>query len=354
MECHQGSDPSGGLSLTTRAGLRKGGDSGSVLDPQSPRESYLLERVESGEMPPEKQGHPQKLSDSEIAVLRNWIVSGAVWPAQRKLDFFEQTSDTRAGRDWWSLQPVVRPDVPQYRESQQKSEIDAFVRHRLSTSWYAVQHLESQSSRSTSPSCISCSRGHPRRRMKSTRLLPIQATAAWERAVDRLLDSPQYGVRWARHWLDLVRYADTCGYERDQEKPFAWKYRDWVVDALNKDLPYDDFVTQQLAGDEMPDRDETTVIATGFLRLGTWNDEPNDPADYVYDRLEDLVHTTSTAFLGMTVKCARCHGHKFDPITQEDYYRMASIFWAGASRSRCRIGWANEGRTRCSECTGLD
>ena len=112
-------------------------------------------------------------------------------------------------------------------------------------------------------------------------------------------------------------------------KPFAWKYRDWVVDAFNDDMPYDEFITQQLAGDEIPDRSESSVIATGFLRLGTWNDEPNDPADYVYDRVEDLVHTTSTAFLGMTVKCARCHSHKFDPISQEDYYRLASIFWVG-------------------------
>ena len=126
------------------------------------------------------------------------------------------------------------------------------------------------------------------------------------------------------------RYADTSGYERDQEKPFAWKYRDWVVDALNNDMPYDRFVVEQLAGDELPDRDERSVIATGFLRLGTWNDEPNDPLDYQYDRLEDMVHTTSSAFLGMTVKCARCHSHKFDPITQEDYYRMAVRVLGGA------------------------
>ncbi|MFN8708761.1 MAG: DUF1549 domain-containing protein, partial [Planctomyces sp.] len=130
-----------------------------------------------------------------------------------------------------------------------------------------------------------------------------------------------FGERWARHWLDVVRYAESCGYERDQHKPFAWKYRDWVVNAFNSDMPYDEFIRQQIAGDELPERSEQTVIATGFLRLGTWNDEPNDPQDYLYERLEDLVHSTSSAFLAMTVKCARCHDHKFDPIPQTDYYR---------------------------------
>ncbi|MEQ9379739.1 MAG: DUF1549 and DUF1553 domain-containing protein, partial [Pirellulales bacterium] len=155
------------------------------------------------------------------------------------------------------------------------------------------------------------------------------APDAYENLIDRLLDSPQYGERWARYWLDLVRYAETCGYERDQTKPNVWKYRDWVINSLNEDKPYDRFIEEQLAGDELPDRSEETVVATGFLRVGTWNDEPNDPFEYKFERLDDLVHATSTAFLGVTVKCARCHDHKFDPIPQVDYYRMASIFWAG-------------------------
>ncbi|MCA9029080.1 MAG: DUF1549 domain-containing protein, partial [Planctomycetaceae bacterium] len=127
---------------------------------------------------------------------------------------------------------------------------------------------------------------------------------------------------------------ETSGYERDQEKQFAWRYRDWVVDALNRDMPYDRFVVEQLAGDELADCSERSVIATGMLRLGTWNDEPNDPQDYVYDRLEDLVHVTSSAFLGLTVKCARCHDHKFDAIPQTDYYRLAAVFWPGAIQPR--------------------
>jgi hypothetical protein len=160
------------------------------------------------------------------------------------------------------------------------------------------------------------------------------APYAYERLASRLLSSPHFGERWARHWLDLVRFAETSGYERDQEKPGAWKYRDWVVRAINEDKPYDQFITEQLAGDEIPGRTEASTIATGFLRLGTWNDEPNDPQEYKYERLEDLVHATSTAFFGMTVKCARCHDHKFDPIPQTDYYRLAAAFWAGPIEPR--------------------
>ena len=144
-----------------------------------------------------------------------------------------------------------------------------------------------------------------------------------------------------------MRYAETCGYERDQLKPNIWRYRDWVIRAFNSDMPYDRFVLDQLAGDEAPHRDEQSLIATGMLRAGTWNDEPNDPADYLYTRLEDMVHTTSSAFLGLTVKCARCHDHKFDPIRQTDYYRTASFFWAGY------MGQANLGGPS-KEQLGLD
>ncbi|MFO0954315.1 MAG: DUF1549 and DUF1553 domain-containing protein, partial [Isosphaeraceae bacterium] len=182
---------------------------------------------------------------------------------------------------------------------------------------------------------------------------------AYERLVDRLLASPHFGERWGRYWLDLARYAETCGYERDQPKPHAWKYRDWVVRAFNQDMPYDTFMRLQVAGDEVPGADESTVVATGFLRLGTWNDEPNDPEEYKYDRLEDLIHATSTSFLAMTVKCARCHDHKFDPVRQTDYYRMAAVFWAGPIEPGPRellggpdrkalgydvLGWTDRGR----------
>ena len=328
VECHQSPKPSGNLLLTTWKGLQQGGDSGPALDFDSLEESFLLHRIQAGEMPPEKQGESQTLPRSEIAFLERWIAAGAEWPSARKLELFERTSEVRAGRDWWSLQPIQRPEVPGLKSFPQPANpIDAFILDRLEKE--EMIPAPPADKRTLLRRLYYDLTGLPPTQTQIEQFESDPSALAWEKTIDELLDSPQYGVRWGRYWLDLVRYADTSGYERDQEKEFAWRYRDWVVDAFNSDLPYNRFVVEQLAGDELPDRSERTVIATGFLRLGTWNDEPNDPADYQYERLEDLVHTTSSAFLGMTVKCARCHSHKFDPISQEDYYRMASAFWAG-------------------------
>ena len=328
VECHQGNEPAGGLLLTSEAGFHAGGDSGPILDVEELAESEFLRRIQSGEMPPEKRGQSQKLPQTETEILRKWLQEGASWPKDRELDYFERTNEVRAGRDWWSLQPIVRPQLPDLKESPSPDNpIDAFVRSKLEHEGIdlAPQANKRELVRRLYYDLI----GLPPTREQVNDFLADDAPDAWERLVDALLASPQYGERWARYWLDIARYADTSGYERDQEKPFAWKYRDWVVGALNGDMPYDDFVVQQIAGDEIHRRSESSVIATGFLRLGTWNDEPNDKLDYQYERLEDLVHTTSSTFLGLTVKCARCHSHKFDPITQEDYYRVASAFWPG-------------------------
>jgi len=333
VECHQGRDPSSGLLLTTRAGLFDGGDSGGVIDLESPEQSELLRRVHDGEMPPEKQGLPQPLPTAEIALLERWVAAGADWPKERTLDLIERTTDVRAGRDWWSLQPVSRPTIPKLKSLPQPTgAIDAFILAKLEESGMNPAPLADKRTRLRR--LFYDLIGLPPTQAQLQQFEQDASADAWENAIDELLDSPQYGERWARYWLDLVRYADTSGYERDQEKPFAWKYRDWVVDSYNTDLPYDRFIIEQLAGDELTAPSERSVIATGFLRLGTWNDEPNDPLDYQYDRLEDLVHTTSSAFLAMTVKCARCHAHKFDAITHEDYYRMASAFWAGPIAAR--------------------
>ncbi|MGL4549565.1 MAG: DUF1549 domain-containing protein [Gemmataceae bacterium] len=141
---------------------------------------------------------------------------------------------------------------------------------------------------------------------------------AYERLVERLLASPRHGERWARLWLDVARYADTNGYERDGNKPLAWTYRDWVIRAMNADKPFDRFAVEQLAGDEVPDADEGSLIATGFLRLGPWDDEPADPKNDRFDQLDDVVSTTAEAFLGLSLGCARCHDHKFEPLTAAD------------------------------------
>jgi len=339
VECHKDVDSAGGLNLTKSSGLRAGGESGAAVDADRPGDSLLLQRVVDGEMPPAKRGESQKLPPEEIAILQKWIQTGAEWPKDRKLDLYESTSSVRGGRDWWSLQPVVRPQVPQVQHAQRVSNpVDAFVLARLE-----AQQMEPAP---LAPPGIRIRRlyqvllGLPPTKKQIDAFQGDASQEAWSKQVQTLLDSPHYGERWDRHWLDVVRFAETSGYERDQEKPFAWKYRDWVVAALNADKPYDRFVLEQLAGDELGDRSKETVVATGLLRLGTWNDEPNQDADYQYERLEDLVHATTSAFLGLTVKCARCHDHKFDPIPQVDYYRIAAAFWAGpiASRDRKLLG----------------
>lgn len=339
VECHTASNPSGLLDLSSAEGLRRGGESGEVLDLQTPEESYLIQRVLDGEMPPSVKGQPQPLPESETSLLRQWIASGATWPDHRTLSLFEQTTEDRAGLDWWSLKTVVQPEVSQtHQQPQPANPIDAFVLHKLEAAGMvaAPQADKRVLIRRLYYDLIGIS---PTAEQIES-YVQDESPTAWEDLVDSLLEMPQYGERWARYWLDLARYADTSGYERDQEKSFAWKYRDWVVNAFNQDMPYAQFVIEQIAGDEIDQVTEQSVIATGFLRLGTWNDEPNDPKDYQYDRLEDLVHTTSSTFLAMTVKCARCHTHKFDPISQDDYYRMASVFWPGpiAARDRKLLG----------------
>ena len=156
--------------------------------------------------------------------------------------------------------------------------------------------------------------------------LQDQSPDAFSRVIDNLLSRPQYGERWARHWLDVVRYAESNGYERDDTKPHAWRYRDYVIDALNKDKPYDRFLIEQLAGDEVEGSNAETQIATTFMRLGTWDDEPAEFTRDRYEQLDDVLGTTATAFLGVTLRCARCHDHKLEPFTQRDYYRTLSVF----------------------------
>ncbi len=333
LECHSPHNFMGGLVLSERAQLLKGGDSGPAFSAEKSEKSLLLERVTAGEMPPEQRGESRKLPAAEIQILREWLAGGAKWPEGRTLDLYEATSDVRGGRDWWSLQPVIQPDVPAMPTAS-GNPIDAFIGHKLST--HRMHPAAPADRRTLIRRLYYDVLGFPPSFEQTEAFVSDKSADAWERQVNTLLDSPHYGERWGSYWLDLVRYAETCGYERDQDKPFAWKYRDWVVDSLNSDMPYNQFVMEQIAGDEIPDRTISSVTATGFLMLGTWNDEPNDNEDYKYDRLEDLVHVTSSAFLGLTVKCARCHDHKFDPIPQVDYYRIASAFWAGPIEARDR------------------
>ncbi len=328
LECHDRVDPQGGLSLASAAGLRRGGESGRVVSPGDPESSYLLDRIRAGEMPPPRQGQERPLAAADMQIIRDWIAAGAEWPQDRSLSPYEVTTATRAGLDWWSLQPISRPAVPPLAPADTvATPIDAFIQARLQRE--GMQPAPPADRLTLLRRACFDLVGLPPTQRQVNEFLADQGANAFEKVIDELLASEHYGERWARYWLDLVRFAETCGYERDQLKPNIWRYRDWVVEALNADMPYDRFVTHQLAGDEIASPDENSVIATGMLRAGTWNDEPNDAADYLYERLEDMVHACSSAFLGLTVKCARCHDHKFDPIRQTDYYRLASFFWAG-------------------------
>ncbi len=329
LECHGSADSSGGLDLSQHKTLLRGGDSGLAIE--SNEKSLLLERLVSGEMPPEKNGKSQALPANEVAIFKAWIEAGAKWPEGRSLDLFERTTAKRAGRDWWAWRPLK---ITEYPAQNGMNPIDHFIQAKLEEKNFTAAPAADR--RTLLRRVYFDLLGLPPTDADVRAFELDNSANAYERVVDRLLDSKQFGERWARHWLDLVRFAETNGYERDAVKANAWRYRDWVIDAFNSDMPYDQFVTEQLAGDELPNRNESSVIATGFLRLGTWDDEPNDALEYQYDRLEDMVHTTTTAFLAMTVKCARCHDHKFDAIPQTDYYRIAAAYWAGPIAHRQR------------------
>ncbi len=321
LECHNKRDLKGDINLTTEVGFTKGTENGRLA----------LELVTKGEMPPKVKGQQQKLPDAEIALLKRWVNAGVAWPSGRVLDPYESTTDVRGGRDWWSLQPVVRPAVPRLA----KHPVDAFIAAKLAKE--SMVSAVRADRRTLVRRAYFDLTGLPPTPEQVEQFIRDPAPDAWPRLIDRLLASPRHGEHWARYWLDLVRFAETDGYERDKLKPNIWRYRDWVINAFNSDMSYTQFVAEQLAGDEVPNRTEQSVVATGMIRAGTWNDEPNDPNDYLYTRLEDMVHTSTSAFLGLTVKCARCHEHKFDPIPQNDYYRIASFFWAG------HMGQANQG-----------
>ncbi|MGD9724126.1 MAG: DUF1549 and DUF1553 domain-containing protein [Pirellulales bacterium] len=228
-------------------------------------------------------------------------------------------------RNHWSFQPVVRPAVPALANGAKATNpIDAFVLSGL--------HEARLRPTAPAPAATLLRRlyfdliGLPPTPAELDRFLADTRPDAYERVVDDLLSRPEYGERWARHWLDVVRYAETNGYERDGVKPESWRFRDWVIAALNADMPYDQFLIEQLAGDEIEGSDVPSQIATSMLRLGPWDDEPADTLADRYDQLDDVVGTTSATFIAMTLRCARCHDHKFEPFSQKDYTRWLTIF----------------------------
>jgi hypothetical protein len=264
-----------------------------------------------------------------------WIAGGLVGlalgcPQLAAEDGPAQPSDidaqiTGSDREHWAFVPLRPTSVPSVRDlSWPLNPIDCFILTRLESE--GIEPAPGVEFPALVRRMFLDVVGLPPTPDELQRMAGDARPDAVERLADALLASPEHGERWARYWLDLVRYAETNGYERDAEKPFVWRYRDWVIRAINADLPYDRFVIEQLAGDEVDDADASSIIATGYCRLGPWDDEPADPAQDRFDQLDDIVTTTSQVFLGLTLGCARCHDHKLEPLSQLDYYRMVAVF----------------------------
>ncbi len=323
--CHGPSKQMGGLRLDSREFILKGGGRGAAIAPKDTSSSLLLQSI-SGKRSSLKMPPGGRLKAEQVAALAEWVRIGAPWPVGKATD--EAGKSKLDSGTLWSVRPIVRPKPPRVTNPLWvRGPIDSFILAKLDSN--GMTPAPPAGRRELMRRVYFDLIGLPPTPEEVSAYLADSSPTAYEKLVDRLLASPRYGERWARYWLDLVRYADSNGYERDAEKPYSWKYRDYVIQSFNEDKPFDRFATEQLAGDELPDRNESTVAATGFLRLGTWDDEPNDPAQYKYERLDDLVHSTASAFIGLTVRCARCHDHKFDPIPQRDYYAFAGAFWGG-------------------------
>jgi hypothetical protein len=321
LDCHSGAKPKGGLDLTRQASAFKGGKSGAGVVAKNLEQSVLWQRVAAGEMPPKKP-----LPEKEKAILKAWIESGAAWGSD-PIDPFRVTTVKRAGYDWWSFQPVKRPELPKIKQTDwPRNAIDHFI----------LAKLEAEA---LTPSPEADARTLVRRLHFDLVGLPPtprevddfeKASAKPQALVDRLLASPHYGERWARHWLDIVRFGESHGFEHDELRRNAWPYRDWVIDAFNRDLPYDEFVRLQIAGDVLKADDPSAVTATGFLVAGGFDSVGQGQQSVAMkavvrqDELEDIVGTIGQTFLGLTVQCARCHDHKFDPVRSEEYYRLTA------------------------------
>jgi hypothetical protein len=319
LECHRGSNPEGGLNLTERALARKGGDSGGAILAGRAVESLLWARVSSDEMPPK---HP--LTDAKKAALKQWIDEGAHWN-DGALDMFSITTDSRAGRDWWSLQPIREVPAPALDSRWGRNAIDGFVLPRLRDEGLAPS--PEAEPRNLIRRLYFDLTGLPPTPEQVAAFIADPSEASYLTMVEKLLDSQHYGEHWGRHWLDVVRFGESDGFERNFQRENAWHYRDWIIRALNDDMPYDQFVRMQLIGDQLAGGTEGAA-ATGFWVAGVHNTVVGGSERMKLlarqDEIEDVLGTLGQTFVGLTFNCARCHDHKFDPITQTEYYQLAS------------------------------
>lgn len=329
--CHNPKAHTAGLDLTTAAGFQKGADTGPIVVAGDLENSRLLQVVgyqERLKMPP-----TGKLSDEELNALREWVKLGATWPGSSVEATSAQAAKkgySRGQKEFWSFRPLRQTSPPSVKdESWIQSPIDRFI-------------LSVLESRQLTPAPVADKATLIRRAAYDLTGLPPsdedvrvfladKSPNAFEKVVDRLLTSPRYGEKWGRHWLDVARYADSTGADEDYRYPHAWRYRDYVIEAFNSDMPFDRFIREQIAGDILPpppgkDVNTAGIVATGFLALGPKLVAEQDKVKMFYDIVDEQIDVTSKAFLGLTIACARCHDHKFDPISTKDYYSLASVF----------------------------
>ena len=344
LECHSGESPEGGLALTDEAALYRGGDSGAAIVPGDSQASLLWQRVEADEMPPK---HP--LTAAEKEVFADWIAAGGRWKGGA-IDLFSLTTEARAGRDFWSLRPVRDMPPPgmvggSHPDRWVRGPIDAFIRAGLTEA--GLRPAAPADPRTLVRRVWFDLVGLPPSPEQIDAFLSDPSDDRYEALVDELLASPAYGERWGRHWLDVVRFGESDGFERNFARDNAWPYRDWVIDAFNADLPYDQFVRMQLVGD-LVDSGLDGVAATGFWVAGPHNTVVGGSKRMKLlarqDEIEEVLGTLGQTFVGLTLQCARCHDHKFDPVSQADYYRLASSI-SGLGHSERTVAMPDEQET---------
>src|ERR1051326_3323 len=314
-ECHGGEKQKGGLRLDQKEAALKGGDTGPALTPGKSAESLLIKVVSGTSEDIARMAKKRDaLSDEQIGLLRAWIDQGADWP---------ETAVTKK-KDWkkhWAFIAPIRPTIPPVKNSRWvRNPIDSFIVEKLEKEKLQPSPEADKVTllRRLSLDLI----GLPPTIEEVDAFLADKSPDAYDKQVERLLASPHYGERWGRQWLDAARYADSDGFEKDKLR-YVWFYRDWVINALNKDLPYDEFVIEQLAGDELPNATQDQIVATGFLRNSMINEEGGvDPEQFRMDAMFDRMDCIGKSILGLTIQCAQCHDHKYDPLKQEQYYRM--------------------------------
>jgi hypothetical protein len=364
LQCHGADKQKADLDLRTRAAMLRGGEGGPVLQPGSAESSLIWVKVAADKMPPGKD----KLTEAEKAVLRSWIESGAREDGTAVTAAPEPAVDrqvTEEDRRFWSFRTPVRPSIPQVRHpGRVRNAVDAFILAELEKKGLT---LSPEADRQTLLRRVHFDLlGLPPSPQEMEAFLADRSADAYERLIDRLLASSHHGERWARHWLDVAGYADSEGIlDADYVRTAAWRYRDYVIRAFNQDKPYDRFLQEQIAGDELTDywtayrtRPELGpeivegLIATGFLRCASDTSRPDfvnikNAPGYYYQTLDDTVRILSSATMGLSLHCAKCHSHKYDPIPQTDYYRVQAIFMSGYRPTQ----WVPQVQRRLLEAT---